>query len=428
LLSDRYRLGNEIGRGGMSTVYKATDELLGRNVAVKLLELDGATLPDAKERFRREAQIAASLNHPNIVTIYDTGIDRTTAFLVMELLTGPTLAERVGRADKLALEEILNVGEQVCQALGAAHASGVVHRDIKPSNVAYAEHGTVKVLDFGVARMIEATTGQMALTQAATVIGTASYLSPEQARGDSVSLQTDLYAFGCLLFALVSGGPPFRGENALVVCSQHLHKDPPHLSDLWPGVPVALSALVDELLQKDASRRPANADVVRSRLASIVVSASQDDLTMPLVISEEVTRSRPGSVVVNAPQTDLTIPLVISEEVTSTRQRPVDTTWPGPTPEVPRPRATPASRLADTSAVSKASTRASLRTRWGVGLAVAVILAIAIAVVATIANNNPPSAPPTAPSITIPAPSPGSAPLPSTLVRSLNNLARSVDS
>ena len=401
LLSDRYRLGNEIGHGGMSTVYEATDELLGRSVAVKLLKLDEAALPDAKERFRREAQIAASLNHPNIVTIYDTSIDGTTAFLVMELLAGPTLAERVARGDKLALPEILNVGEQVCQALSAAHAAGVVHRDIKPSNVAYAGNDTVKVLDFGVARMIEATTGQTELTRTSTVIGTASYLSPELLRGDPVSPRTDLYALGCLLFALVTGGPPFHGESALVVCSQHLHKEPPHLSDLVAEVPPALSALVDDLLKKDASSRPADAEVVRSRLASIVV--------------------------VNHPQNDLTVPLVISDELTSTRQYPSDATWSASPPSVQRLHSGTLDWIRVlTSAVSKSWARVSLRGRWGVGLAVAVILAITFAIVTS--NNNTPSAPPSAPAITIPAPSPGASPLPAPLVRSLNNLARSVES
>jgi len=396
LLSDRYRLGNEIGRGGMSTVYEATDELLGRSVAIKLLELDEATLPEAKERFRREAQIAASLNHPNIVTIYDSGIDSTTAFLVMELLAGPTL----DRADKLALPEILKVGEQICRALSAAHTAGVVHRDIKPSNVAYAGNDTVKVLDFGVARMIEATTGQTELTQAATVIGTASYLSPEQARGDPVSPRTDLYAFGCLLFALVTGAPPFHGESALVVCSQHLHKEPPQLSDLQPGVPPALSALVDDLLEKEAAHRPVDAEVVRGRLADIVL---------------------------NPPQIDLTVPLVISDELASTRQYPADATRFAPPPSVQGLRSGTSNWIRVlTSAVSRSWTRFSRRARWGVGLVVVMILAITLVIIAS--SNNSPSTPPSAPAITIPAPSPGALPLPAPLVRSLNNLARSVES
>ena len=400
LLSGRYRLSNEIGRGGMSTVYEATDELLGRRVAVKLLELDEATLPSAKERFHREAQIAASLNHPHIVTIYDTGIDGTTAFIVMELLAGPTLVERVAQKDKLSLPAILNVGKQICQALSAAHSAGVVHRDIKPSNVAYGGNDTVKVLDFGVARMIEATTGQTELTGTSMVIGTASYLSPEQARGDPVSPRTDLYALGCVLFALVTGGPPFRGENALVVCSQHLHKEPPHLSEV-AEVPPALSSLVDDLLEKDASRRPADAEVVRSRLASIVV--------------------------LNDPEEDLTAPLVISDELTSTRQYSPDVTWSAAAPSVQQPPSGPFDSIRVLgSAASKLWARVSLRGRWGVGLAVAMILAITLGVV--ISNNDTSSTPPSVPVITIPAPSPGASPLPAPLVRTLNDLARSVGS
>jgi len=406
LLSGRYRLGNEIGRGGMSTVYEATDELLRRSVAVKLLNLDQVTMLEAKERFRREAQIAASLNHPNIVTIYDTGVDGTTAFIVMELLAGPTLIERVTRDDRLALPEVLKVGEQVCRALSAAHAAGVVHRDIKPSNVAYSGNDTVKVLDFGVARMIEATTGQTELTRTATVIGTASYLSPEQARGDPVSPSTDLYALGCLLFALVTGGPPFRGENALAVCSQHLYKEPPHLSVVVDGVPPGLSALVDDLLKKNPAHRPADAELVRRRLVSVVLTTPGNDLTAPIPLTED------------------TASIPITEELVATRQYPPDTSS-----SAPRPQASPPAgaafdpRRGLASAVSKSRSRHSHRGRWVIAISLMVALVITLVVVAS--DNTPPKLP-SLPAITIPAPLSGASPLPAPLVKALNNLARSV--
>jgi len=193
-------------------VWEATDELLDRKVAVKILALDEAASAGATERFRREAQIAASINHPNIVTVFDTGVDGPTAFLVMELLAGPTLAQELAESGPRPVGEVLVVAAQVCAALGAAHAVGVVHRDIKPSSIAYASTGRVKVVDFGIARLLEATTGQPDLTRTATIIGTAAYLSPEQARGDPVSASTDLYALGCVLFAMLAGVPPFRGS------------------------------------------------------------------------------------------------------------------------------------------------------------------------------------------------------------------------
>ena len=342
------------------------------------------------------------------MTIYDTGVDGTTAFIVMELLAGPTLIERVTRADRLALPEVLKVGEQVCLALSAAHAAGVVHRDIKPSNVAYAGNDTVKVLDFGVARMIEATTGQTDLTLTATVIGTASYLSPEQARGDPVSPSTDLYALGCLLFALVTGGPPFRGESALVVCSQHLYKEPPHLSVVVDGVPPGLSALVDDLLKKNPADRPADAELVRRRLVSVVPNTPGDDLTAPIPLTQEAAS------------------LSITEELVATREYPSDASSSAPRAQLSQPAVTavdPRHGLA--SAVSKPPGRRLHRGRWGIVISLVVALVITLVVVA---SDNTPSKLPSLPAITIPAPVSGASPLPAPLVKALNNLARSVAS
>jgi serine/threonine protein kinase len=248
--------------------------------------------------------------------------------------------------------------------------------------------------------MIEATTGQTELTRTATVVGTAAYLSPEQARGDPVSSHTDLYALGCLLFALVTGGPPFRGESALVVCSQHLHREPPHLSDLLAGVPPAFSTLVDDLLQKDASHRPADAEVVRSRLAAIDVVANAADVR--------------------------TIPLAIADDLASTCQYSANTSWTAPLPSVqqpPRPSFNPVHHF--TTAISRSWARISHRKRWAAGFAAAVILGITLPLL--ILNSHSPAASPTAPALTIPATSPGSSPLPASLVRSLNDLARSVE-
>ena len=287
-LSSRYRLGGEIGRGGMSVVFEATDERLGRKVAVKLLELDERGNPGATDRFRREALIAASLNHPNIVSIFDTGVDGSTAFIVMELLSGPTLAAKLSESGPLPVDEILTVCAQVCAALSAAHAAGVVHRDIKPSNISYAATGSVKVLDFGVARLIESATGESALTRTAMIIGTAAFLSPEQAIGGPIGPPADLYALGCVLFALATGRPPFLGDSAVAVCSQHLHAEPPSLGSLVPAIPTDLASLVAELLRKDPVERPRSAEAVRTRILALQAGGELMGSTLPLGPAFEV--------------------------------------------------------------------------------------------------------------------------------------------
>ena len=265
LLVGRYRLLEPLGRGGMGQVRRAWDQALGRPVAIKLLELDQAD-PAAAERFRREAQTTARLTHPNIVTVFDTGTDGNTAFLVMELLPGPSLQDRLDREGPLPVADAVAAGAQAAAALAAAHAAGVVHRDVKPANIAHDGHGQVKVLDFGIARLNE--TARAGLTQTSSVIGTAAYLSPEQASGAPVGPQTDLYALGCVLFALLTGAPPFTGDTALQVCSQHLHAPPPDLDALCPRCPPELSALINELLAKDPAARAPGAAAVRDRLAS----------------------------------------------------------------------------------------------------------------------------------------------------------------
>jgi serine/threonine-protein kinase len=267
LLAGRYRLLEPLGRGGMGQVRRAWDSSLGRPVAIKLLELDDAD-PAAAERFRREAQTTARLSHPNIVTVFDTGTDGNTAFLVMELLPGPSLQDRLTREGPLPIADAAAIGAHAAAALAAAHAAGVVHRDIKPANIVYNGPGQIKVLDFGIARLIETTTALTRLTQTATVIGTAAYLSPEQASGAPVGPQTDLYALGCVLFALLTGTPPFTGETPLQVCSQHLHAPPPDVAALRPGCPPRLTALISELLSKDPAARPLGAAAVRDRLTS----------------------------------------------------------------------------------------------------------------------------------------------------------------
>lgn len=274
VLAGRYRLLEPLGRGGMAQVWSGQDLRLGRPVALKLVDL-GAAAPTAGARFRREARVTARLAHPNIVSVYDTGVDQATAFLVMELLRGPTVQARLASDGRLSIGEVVRVGTQVAAALTAAHHAGVVHRDLKPSNVAYVNDRQVKVLDFGIARLIESTTDRTRLTQTNTVLGTAAYLSPEQASGAPADGRSDLYALGCLLFALAAGEPPFVGESPLAICAQHVNAPTPSLSDRRPDAPAGLAALVADLLRKKPTDRPADAAAVHDRLVALEAGPSQ---------------------------------------------------------------------------------------------------------------------------------------------------------
>jgi serine/threonine protein kinase len=225
LLGGRYELHSPIGHGGMAEVFCGADVRLGRDVAVKVLRADLARDPAFQNRFRREAQAAASLNAPSIVSVFDTGEDEAgVPYIVMEYVEGKTLRDLLLEEGRLLPERALEITADVCAALEVAHAAGIVHRDIKPANVMVNGMGEVKVMDFGIARAMS--DASSAMTQTAAVIGTAAYLSPEQARGEHVDLRSDLYSTGCLLYELVTGGPPFTGDSAVAVAYQHVREDP----------------------------------------------------------------------------------------------------------------------------------------------------------------------------------------------------------
>ncbi|MDP9317739.1 MAG: serine/threonine protein kinase, partial [Actinomycetota bacterium] len=267
-LAGRYEIQSVLGRGGMAVVWHGADLELGREVAIKTVELSGDAPAGAAERFRREARTTAALSQPNIVTIFDTGVDGDTAFLVMELLPGPTLAERLKRSGPLPVADVVDTARQVCAALEVAHAAGVIHRDIKPDNLAYAADGSVKVLDFGITRILDEITGSHAstVTAAGTVLGTVAYLSPEQASDSPIDGRADLYALGCVMTALLTGSPPFTGASPMAVMVQHLHDTPPSVTAARPDVPGELSVLIAELLAKNPAQRPASASDVVARL------------------------------------------------------------------------------------------------------------------------------------------------------------------
>ena len=217
LLGGRYELGGVLGRGGMAEVRRARDLRLSRDVAVKQLRVDLATDPTFQARFRREAQSSAGLNHPNIVSVYDTGEEPDPAtkvsvpYIVMELVEGHTLREILRTGRQIQPSKALEFAQGVLEALDYSHKAGIVHRDIKPANVMLTPNGTVKVMDFGIARAVADTSATM--TQTAAVIGTAQYLSPEQARGETVDSRSDIYSAGCLLYELLVGRPPFQGDS-----------------------------------------------------------------------------------------------------------------------------------------------------------------------------------------------------------------------
>jgi len=275
----------------MSIVWRGLDRELEREVAVKTLELAGGAPAGAPERFRREARTLAALSHPNIVTIFDTGVDDNTVFLVMELLPGPTLAQQLAGSGALPVADVVTVSRQVCAALSAAHAAGVIHRDIKPANIAYAADGTVKVLDFGITRILDEITGShtVTVTAAGTVLGTPAYLSPEQAADAPVDGRADLYALGCVMTALLTGAPPFTGTSAMALIMKQMHEIPAPVSEQRPDVPGLLASLVARLLAKDPADRPASASEVGALLDDIA-SSDVDTVgaTVPLPLATRV--------------------------------------------------------------------------------------------------------------------------------------------
>ncbi|MFF4015519.1 Stk1 family PASTA domain-containing Ser/Thr kinase [Streptomyces sp. NPDC001843] len=265
-LGGRYELGQVLGRGGMAEVYLAHDTRLGRTVAVKTLRADLARDPSFQARFRREAQSAASLNHPAIVAVYDTGEDYidgvSIPYIVMEYVDGSTLRELLHSGRKLLPERSMEMTIGILQGLEYAHRSGIVHRDIKPANVMLTRNGQVKVMDFGIARAMG--DSGMTMTQTAAVIGTAQYLSPEQAKGEQVDARSDLYSTGCLLYELLTVRPPFVGDSPVAVAYQHVREEPQPPSVFDPEITPEMDAIVLKALVKDPDYRYQSADEMRA--------------------------------------------------------------------------------------------------------------------------------------------------------------------
>jgi eukaryotic-like serine/threonine-protein kinase len=267
LLGGRYQVGELLGYGGMAEVHKGRDLRLGRDVAIKMLRTDLARDATFQERFRREAQNSAALNHPAIVAVYDTGeevsaVGEKQPFIVMEFVNGRTLKEVLAAEQRLQTRRALEIIADICAALEFSHRHGIIHRDIKPGNVMITQNGQVKVMDFGIARALAS--GATTMTQTSAVIGTAQYLSPEQARGESVDARSDVYAAGCVLFELLVGHPPFVGDSPVSVAYQHVREEPKAPSDINREVPPDVDAIVLKALSKNPLNRYQSAQEMRA--------------------------------------------------------------------------------------------------------------------------------------------------------------------
>ncbi|GAB2524793.1 Stk1 family PASTA domain-containing Ser/Thr kinase [Nocardia heshunensis] len=285
-LSSRYELGEIIGFGGMSEVHKARDLRLGRDVAIKVLRADLARDPTFYLRFKREAQNAAALNHPAIVAVYDTGeaeIDGgPLPYIVMEYVDGDTLRDLVRGKGPFPPRRAMEVIADVCAALDFSHRNGIVHRDMKPANIMINRAGAVKVMDFGIARAIADSSNPM--TQTAAVIGTAQYLSPEQARGEQVDARSDVYSVGCVLYEILTGEPPFTGDSPVAVAYQHVREDPRLPSQVYQGVPRELDSVILKAMSKNPANRYQTAAEMRADLIRVLGGQKP---TAPLIMTDE---------------------------------------------------------------------------------------------------------------------------------------------
>ena len=309
LVGGRYEEGESLGRGGMADVRKGIDNRLGRTVAIKRLRIDLASDPTFQARFRREAQSAASLNHPSVVAVYDTGEEPdpngtgiTVPYIVMEYVQGKTLRDMLREGRKIMTERALEITAGVLEALDYSHRAGIVHRDIKPGNVMLNQYGAVKVMDFGIARAVADTSQTM--TQTAAVIGTAQYLSPEQARGETVDARSDLYSTGCLLYELLTGRPPFVGESPVSVAYQHVRENPAPPSSYDPEIPPEVDAVVLKALAKSREERYQSAADMRADIHRILAG---QQVTAPMAAVAETRQmyGAPPVVAEREPEPDL---------------------------------------------------------------------------------------------------------------------------
>ena len=274
-IDERYELEELVGTGGMSSVYRAHDTLLERYVALKVLHDQYMADDDFVERFKREARAVAQLSHPNIVTVIDRGEDDGHQYIVFEYIDGENLKECVVRKGRLSVREALELALQVARGLAFAHGQGIVHRDVKPQNVLLNGDGEAKVTDFGIARTLTVD----GVTQTGTVMGTSNYIAPEQASGQPVDVQTDVYSLGVVLYELLAGDVPFPGDNFVSIAMKHVNEPPPNLLEVRKDVPLRVAAAVDRALEKDPSARFPTMDAFAAELeASLAALDSPGDV------------------------------------------------------------------------------------------------------------------------------------------------------
>lgn len=285
LIAGRYRLDSRIGEGGLATVYKGLDITLERAVAVKILRPDMADNADALMRFRREAHAAAKLNHPNIVQLFDTGVDGDVYYIVMEYLPEPDLKRIIREYAPLPLRKVLEVSIQAARALAYAHKQGLVHRDVKPHNILFTDDGRVKLSDFGIA----AAAGEHGLTEDGQVLGSAYYISPEQAQGGPATAQSDIYSLGVVMFECVTGRVPFTGSTAAEIAAKHVRERPPALRGLNPAITPSAEFVINKAMARETTRRYRSADEMLTDLEKLADGVELDRTGVLGVPSEDAT-------------------------------------------------------------------------------------------------------------------------------------------
>jgi serine/threonine protein kinase len=291
VIAERYELEELVGTGGMSSVFKAHDRLLERPVALKILHEQYTLDPDYVERFRREARAVAQLSHPNIVTVIDRGEQGGRQFIVFEYVDGENLKELVTRERRLSVRDAVELALQVARALGFAHQRGIVHRDVKPQNVILNDDGRAKVTDFGIARSLDVD----GVTQTGTVLGTSDYIAPEQAQGQQVTAQTDVYSLGVVLYELLTGDVPFSGESFVAVAMRHVNDPAPHVVDERPDCPPRVDYVVQRAMAKRPQDRFASMDELVAELEACLreLDGYGDESERTLVVPARVRRGRP---------------------------------------------------------------------------------------------------------------------------------------
>ncbi len=289
-IGDRYEVLNYIGGGGMSRVYLAHDIILGRDVAIKVLNYDFSNEEELKRRFMREALSATSLTHPNIVDIFDVGEDGNIHYLVMEYIDGQTLKEFIVSNGPLSPEEALPIMQQLVSAISNAHYNGIIHRDIKPQNILMDREGNVKITDFGIAMALSATMH----TKTNSVLGTVHYLSPEQARGGMITKKSDIYSVGIVFYELLTGELPFSGESAVSIALKHLQEKTPSVRALFPSIPQSVENVILKATAKDTSARYVSADEMQDDLSTVLSPERANEERFTLPFDDEATRAIPA--------------------------------------------------------------------------------------------------------------------------------------